>query len=209
MNLVQAQAIAGKLGKPSKMPGMSYGLPISACKVGTKLRKIAGSACSKCYAGRGHYRYKNVLNAQDYRLASLTHPEWVAAIVVQIIAADCLHFRWHDSGDINSFDHLKKIVEAAERLPDVKFWVPTRENAVVRKYLKEVGNFPKNLIVRVSSPMINDKPLLNYAHTSTIHDKGKEAGLGHTCPSKLQDNTCGQCRACWDPKIPNVSYERH
>lgn len=44
-----------KLGQTSKMPGFSFGLDAEKCNVGSKLRKIKGSTCEKCYAFRGRY----------------------------------------------------------------------------------------------------------------------------------------------------------
>ena len=50
---------------------------------------------------------------------------------------------------------LFRIVEIAERLPNVCFWLPTREKAVVLCYLREFGAFPSNLTVRLSAAMID------------------------------------------------------
>jgi len=30
-----------------------------------------------------------------------------------------------------------------------------------------------------------------------------------TCPAPTQAGRCGDCRACWDPKIKVVSYGKH
>ena len=29
------------------------------------------------------------------------------------------------------------------------------------------------------------------------------------CPAKMQDNSCMECRACWDKTIPNITYIQH
>ena len=103
----EAKQITGGLSKPSKMPGPSYNLPATACRTGAKLAKVPGSVCSGCYALKGFYRFSNVKAALARRLKSLNHPEWVEAMAVLIKGKP--HFRWHDSGDLQGPDHVKKI----------------------------------------------------------------------------------------------------
>lgn len=198
-----AKEIAGPLGKPSKMPGYSYGLPAKACKVGSTLHPIKGTVCYSCYALKGNYRFPSVQGVQQRRLESITHPRWVEAMVCMIQATDTRHFRWHDSGDIQSPTHLQRIVQVAQLLPQVKFWIPTREKVFVYSHLKKYGAFPKNLVVRVSGTMIDGPAPEGFANTSTVVT-GKP-----TCPAPQQDNNCGACRRCWNPKVKNVSYHKH
>ena len=208
--LVQARAVSGPLSEPQKMPCMSYGLPAKECKVGSKLRQIPNSTCSTCYALKGRYVFQNVQASQYNRLSTLHNPAWVDAIVFQIQKAPKgrgEYFRWHDSGDIRDIEHLEKIVEVALRLPKVKFWLPTREQGVVRAYQAQYGAFPKNLVVRMSAAMIDGKPPSGFKQTSGVHSARR--ALGRVCPAPQQDNKCGNCRACWDPKVKHVSYHKH
>jgi hypothetical protein len=76
-------------------------------------------------------------------------------------------FRWHDSGDVQDLDHLKKIFEVCELTPTVQHWMPTRE-AWVKPYLK---NCPKNLIVRLSMTMIDQPAAGTWGNTSTVVTK--------------------------------------
>ena len=46
MNLTQAKSIAGTLGNPSKMPGLSYGISAHDCNVGSKLAQVHQAECS-------------------------------------------------------------------------------------------------------------------------------------------------------------------
>ena len=116
--------------------------------------------------------------------------------------------RWFDSGDLQSVDMLRAIVMAAESTPTVAHWLPTREAAIVKSYKATYGEFPANLVVRVSSTMIGDKPIAGHANTSTVHRKG-ESPEGHSCPASQQGNACGSCRACWSHDVANVSYPLH
>ena len=194
----EAKEITGGLSKPSKMPGPSYNLPAAACITGAKLAKVPGTVCYGCYALKGRYNFKNVRLALARRLESLPHPRWVAAMVTLIYGEEV--FRWHDSGDLQSSWHLKRIFEVCEATPETSHWLPTRE----AKFLPlSTDSIPKNLIIRMSSHMIDQKPVKFWPWTSTVSTGD------FTCPASKQGNKCGSCRNCWDRNIANVSYPKH
>ena len=200
MKVKEAAAITGSMTRTSKMPGLSYSLPAWECKTGSKLRKIKNSVCSACYALKGNYtRYKAIKAAQYVRLASLNSELWTAAIVTQIKRQK--FFRWHDAGDIQSADHLQKIFEVCKLTPATKHWMPTRE----AQFLKDVNpeEVPKNLIVRMSSHMIDQGPVSFWPWTSTVGSKTR------TCPAPDQGGKCGSCRTCWNRETPNIEYGKH
>ena len=107
MKTSEALKIVGGLSKPSKMPGPAYNLPAYKCITGQKLAKVPGSVCFGCYALKGRYRFNNVKSAMERRLEALQHPGWVGAMI-QLIKPH-KEFRWHDSGDIQSLEHLQNI----------------------------------------------------------------------------------------------------
>ena len=80
----EAEKITGGLSAPGKMPEGSYNLPAAACITGSILRLIEGTPCYGCYAFTGRYNFPNVKDALTRRLESLTHPQWVEAMVVLI-----------------------------------------------------------------------------------------------------------------------------
>ena len=121
----EANKITGGLSKPSKMPGPAYNLPARACITGAKLQAVPGSVCSGCYALKGRYNFRNVRLALARRLESLPHPRWVEAMTVLIKGEPV--FRWHDSGDLQSTWHLKRIFEVCKATPETSHWLPTRE----------------------------------------------------------------------------------
>lgn len=212
LTLIQAKEVAHSLSEPSKMPGYGYSLPASACITGMKLKDIKGSICSKCYACKGHYVYSNVRKALQKRLEAIEHPDWVPAMVTLLQYKDSHYFRWHDSGDIQSVEHLGKIADIALQLPHMQFWLPTKEANILRDYLK-VRTIPENLIIRLSSAMINQKPpsvkrWKGQVQTSSVHDKDKSF-VGFECQAYMRGNMCGPCRVCWDKNIDNISYRRH
>lgn len=184
MTLGEAKAIAGVLGKPSKLPGYAYGLDARRCRVGAALRPIPGSVCSTCYAMNDFYgSWSPVAKGHSKRHDGLDHPRWADAMV-RLIEHHCVgehaYFRWHDSGDIQSPEHLERILEVVERTPSVRHWLPTRELAdvaeVVRRRTKVglamIGGglvvdvdeirrelvdwaIPANLTIRLSAAMID------------------------------------------------------
>ena len=197
----EARQITGGLSKPSKMPGPAHHLPAWNCITGQKLVNIPGSVCSGCYAMKNRYRFTNVREAMDRRLQALEHPRWVEAMTT-LISGEAW-FRWHDSGDIQSLKHLENIFEVCKRTPQTRHWMPTRE----AQFLKDIDpdKVPPNLIIRMSSHMINQGPVKQWPWTSTVSSQDSE----RTCPAPGQGNSCQDCRACWDRSVPNVCYGKH
>lgn len=206
-SVAEATKCTGGLSKPSKMPGMAYSIPAKHCITGSALRKRPGTVCSVCYAFRGNYPFPVVQNAMERRFGLLEHPLWVDGMVYLIKSFDNLHFRWHDSGDIQSVNHLLKICRVAVELPQVRFWLPTKEKAILTQCLEVYGPeiVPENLCVRLSATMVGAPPLKAPMgiNTSTVVKSGE------TCPARSQNNNCGICRDCWDRSVRNVSYKQH
>jgi hypothetical protein len=197
MKVKIAKQITGSLTRTSKMPGLSYSLPAWECKTGSKLRKVKGSVCSACYALKGNYtRYKAIKAAQYDRLEKIKNSLWVAAMVVQVKRQK--YFRWHDAGDVQDLEHLKKIYSVCKLTPEVKHWMPTRE-AWIKNHL---DSKPSNLVIRFSPPMIGQRND-SWPNSSMVVETGA------TCPAPSQGGKCGSCRQCWDSNIKVVSYGKH
>ena len=228
MSLTEAREIAGTLSMTTKMPGASYGLDAFECQVGAVLAEMAGSTCADCYARRNFYGLPHVRESQRRRQESLTHPRWADAMV-ELITHHCLDepwFRWHDSGDLVDVHHLERIVEVVERTHQVNHWLPTREYGIVGAFLKSGQTIPANLTVRLSAyfidgqPNVDPWPELAGFVTSTVHSV---AGAPVQVSDRRRDTvdckayqradqgggSCGSCRACWSPEVPNVSYPAH
>ena len=200
MKVKEAIKITGSMTRTKKMPGLSYSLPAWECQTGAKLRKIPGTPCHGCYALKGNYtRYPAIKKAQYRRLSSLVRGSWVTAMVAQVKRQKW--FRWHDAGDVQSVDHMKKIFEVCRLTPATNHWLPTQE----RKYLPLSGStVPNNLVIRLSGSKI-DGPLPSaWSHTSSVVTDGSA-----TCPAPSQGGKCRECRACWTKSIPHVSYGKH
>jgi hypothetical protein len=213
MLIKEAEELTGGLSTPSKMPGFAYNLPARDCKAGSKLRKVAGSVCEKCYAMKGRYSFPLVQNALSKRLKLTKTKGWVDAMVFLItsksLSKNTTYFRWHDSGDLQNTAHLGKICQICERTPHIQHWLPTREYQVVKKYA-ETHTMPENLTIRLSAHMVGQRPPKSTAFQgSSVSLKGQPLEGAYACPAAHQGNTCGTCRACWDSSIEHVSYPKH
>lgn len=213
MTTREAWDLVGGLGRPSKMPGYSYGLPVSACQRGAVLAKDPRTPCGHCYAKAGFYAQnaKTVDAAHARRLASLPHPRWVDAMVRLLGAMREPFFRWHDSGDLQGVWHLDRIAQVAEATPTVAHWLPTHEPGMVAEYLR-TSRLPANLCVRVSADRLWTAAAgIEGLPTSTVHrgHGNAHAIAGIECKAYTRGNECGKCRACWDGRVSNVSYPAH
>ena len=207
MKVKTAIQITHTLGKPSKMPGFSYGLPAQECKTGSKLVKKKGSTCYGCYALKGCYVFKVVQEAQYKRLKAIKHPDWVKAMALLINSKKADVFRWHDSGDVQDLEHLQKIYEVCRLTPSKRHWMPTRE-AWIKQHLHDK---PDNLVIRLSRSKIDGPVSKAWTHESSVITKDSKS-YGATsvmCPAPDQGGKCGSCRQCWNKEIKNVSYWKH
>jgi hypothetical protein len=212
--LKEAQS-AGKISTGNtKMPGSTFAISARACNVGGKLADLKGSVCHKCYA----LKLQNLRPSVNMgwtsnldkasRMISTDPARWVKFMAFQINKAfektgEPFH-RWFDSGDLQSVEMLEAICEVARATPQSKHWLPTRETKIVKAVRVSL---PDNLVVRVSSPMVDDKPMAGYIWTSTVHKTTQPDG--HVCPARHQGNACGSCRACWSDGVRNISYPLH
>jgi hypothetical protein len=204
----EAINIAGKLSRPAKMPCPSWGIDPKHCAIGKKLRNQKGTTCSICYACKGNYNFPAVRNSQDVRFEGITHPKWVEAMVVSLTKEKLTHFRWFDSGDLQGRPHLLQIILIATQMPDINFWLPTQEHKLIRDCKHKI---PSNLKIRLTNAIIDpDRELRNAPLVAEVHTKPTETNIdGWICPADTNGNKCGDCRACWDPKIKKVIYKKH
>lgn len=197
------------LSQPSKMPCQGWSIPATACKVGSKLAQVEGSICYDCYALKGFYRMGNVQSALAERLQQMDSPLWVDSMVAKIKATEKSgFFRWFDSGDLQSMAHLKKIVRIAIALPEIRFWLPTKEYTLISEYVELFGSFPQNLTVRLSAYMVDKAGPNSLAEHLGVTTSEVSTQSG-TCPAPTQGNKCGDCRNCWDKSVQTVVYKLH
>jgi len=218
-SLAEAKQAGAVSIRNSKMPGSSFATSAFACGVGSRLAEVEGSVCHACYARRlerfrGNVKAAWTRNLDLARAMIAADPErWAQLIAHQVRAYAMLtsepFHRWFDGGDLDSVAMLRAICRVAELTPDIAHWLPTRETWRVRVYLHTGGTIPPNLVLRVSSPMIDDGPLSGWSHTSTVHHRRTLGTDEVPCEARTRGNVCGPCRACWSPAVKSVSYPKH
>jgi hypothetical protein len=208
LSKTEALSICGSLSRPGKMPGYAYSLPAQQCRIGSFLQQLPRAICAHCYALHGRYVFPAVRRAMEKRLESISDPRWVEAVGTLIDRSGEKHFRWHDSGDLQGLEHLRKIITVSWNLPWVKFWLPTREYQTIEAYRRMRGIIPPNLCIRYSAHLIDGPAPLHYGlPVSTVSShRGKTAPGAYRCKAARHGNTCGRCRACWDSRVRIVDF---
>jgi hypothetical protein len=209
MNLANALEITGRLSSASKMPCYAWSISALSCKRGSKLHKIPGTVCSKCYARRGNFARPIIQKSLDIKLQKLNHPQWVEAMAVVLTAMETTgYFRWFASGDLQSLEHLLQICEVAKKTPHIRHWLPTHEIGVLKAFQRAGHQYPANLIVRLSADLI-DKPLSRKLLKSLNVFGGQVSKTKYNCPAPHQENACQTCRRCWQKKHVTITYKYH
>lgn len=188
------------------MPGLSWGIPATRCRIGSILAEQKGTVCEGCYARKGTYAFGNVQKKLEERYRGLLNELWTPAMVADLRinteAGD--YFRFFDSGDLQGPNHLANIIRIASAVRDVCFWLPTREASLLRDI--NPRTVPENLRVRLSGNMIDGPVPQFWPWTSAVVSDPEEA----TCPTSINGGSCADhdCRTCWD-ETPTVKYLRH
>lgn len=214
--------LVGGMSFPSKMPCASTSTPATSCITGSKLHKVEGSVCADCYARKAFYVMSNVQAAMQRREALIGSPSWIQNMAAAIFAYEdeatgCNgetskgFFRWHDSGDIQSVEHLEAIAEVCRLTPTIQHWLPTKEFRMVRTWARH-NAIPSNLCIRVSAAMVDGKPPVIFdlegtpLPTATVSTRGDD-----DCPAYAAEGTpnCGPCRRCWKRDNANTVYPFH
>lgn len=136
--------------------------------------------------------------------------DWVSNMVLVIGSLEHSgYFRFFDSGDIQSIEHFDNICQIARNLPNIKFWLPTKEFSIVNNYVKSKKTIPENLTVRLSAYMVDGPLPIALAKKLNVVSSGVSTNDDFTCPASKQNNMCLDCRMCWNRTIKTVIYKKH
>jgi hypothetical protein len=213
----------GGFSSTSKMPWLSWSISADLCITGGKLAKIKGTICALCYAQKGTYNWPNTISAMQRRIDAWNdNLNWVDDFIAslgelanRLDDPSLLYFRWFDSGDIQSISMLNDIVAIAIGLPNVKFWLPTKEHGFVREYILNGGIIPDNLTIRLSAYKVNQMIEHNSVISKMLPNSiAVESDYSYFdwvyyCPSQKQGNKCLDCRSCWDKDTKTIAYTIH
>ena len=199
------------LSSTSKMPAESFGYGAERCLVGSKLRDVKGSTCENCYAMKGAFTWPSYKNVEAKRFDLITNQPitFKEGMIKGLLKKKKPEFRWFDSGDVQSVDMANIILDICEATPNLMHWIPSRESKIWKDTLAN-RDLPSNVTLRISATMIDGKPSKQFNNTSTVHTSESNVPLGtHICPAPKQSGKCGDCRACWNREVKNVSYHKH
>ena len=184
MKLKEIEAKIGGLSNTSKMPAYSWGISAKDCKTGKKLALIDGTICNKCYANKGCYVFKVVQDAHKFRLQAVELNEWVD-YMIQLIT---IKYKKLDKSRLYHRWFDSGDIQSYSHL---------------MKIFEVCENTPhiKHLIATREYSIV-DKVDEKDVHKDKRH-KGRE------CPAYKQNNECGNCRACWNRNIKQISYKEH
>ena len=194
------------LSSTSKLGVKSISLNANLCKTGSKLAKKPGTVCNGCYALKGCYVFPVVKDAMARRLEFFNSKDFIPIMVWLLQSQRKKFFRWFDSGDIQNVFMGLNILEICKLTPDIKHWIPSKEYKMWRQVLK-IQKLPDNVVLRISSPNIDQEPLKGFNNTSTVHKNKKAFGL--ECIAYKQEGKCLDCKACYNSKVKNISYPLH
>jgi len=222
------------LSDPDKMPEFAFNIPAQECKAGAHMVDLEGFICHDCYAlpdvdenGKrlsnrgGRYKFNVVQEALYRRFEFAMNNSYFIDVMSYLIGKKVKEkFRWFDSGDLQSEKMLDDICRICRNTPHILHWLPTKEWKMAEKYIMSGNKIPRNLDLRLSALKVDGDPPYALAkrlglNTSTVMSPEvwekfvatKEKGI--RCPSSLNDNKCGTCKACWTDEVVNVGYKGH
>jgi hypothetical protein len=152
------------LADTSTMASRSTSYPTEFCATGRHLKNINESTCAGCYAEGVTYNYDNTARRQIQSFNDMVQDpiEYHSRLADQIPneGKDGLPvFRYLDSGDAHSPEHLALMLDTATLNPNIIHWIPTREFGMVNKVLASRGYapdaIPPNVRLRMSMPFRN------------------------------------------------------
>ena len=176
-----------KLKKTSKTEGKrvyNFGIPAFNSKDGFKTCPNAGACAVGCYAQAGAYRFRNVAQAFEKRLAITLTDSFVPLVKAELIKKRVDVLRIHDSGDFYDYAYTMKWFKVMLDLPDIQFYAYSKNVSFFKGLL-----LPDNFTVIYSYGGLEDK-LINMhtdRHSRVFETLAEliEAGYANTSDNDL------------------------
>lgn len=186
---------------------LSIPLPICSCNP-------KAPCFEKCYAQHGVMQMANVQGAywRNWRLYQENPEGFFEQLYYKIKFAGLPKVRFHDSGDIPNSDYFRRMIELAEKLPNVQFMAFTKQYKIVNEGLNE-KTLPSNLVIFFSAwdklwevPNPHNLPIAYVKFNDERLTPEIPANTFH-CPGKK--STCSACGACFSKKTKAVYFDEH
>ena len=201
MNKVKISRTNDKLG---------HEIPAINMPVGKTCRPDA-PCFAKCYANKGHFKYKNVREAHIKNL--LAYEEDAKYFFDCVITETKLSrfVRWHVSGDIVDAQYLLGMVKVAKANKQTEYLAFTKKFNLVNDYLDSGKKFPRNLHI-VFSGWGAEFKILNPYNLPTTHVLFKDKSNIDSIPEGAIPcgGKCYECLACWQlKKGQSIYFKEH
>lgn len=125
------------------------------------------------------------------------------------------YFRFHTSGELESFEQFCNYCNICDNNPDVVFYIYTKAFEILEKYLEKYEKFPSNLVVNLSewNGNLKEVPFSIVGKCSVfMYDDGSQdlSKITH-CPAVDKDGhetgiTCAMCRRCMKKRNITAVY---
>ena len=112
--------------KKSEKRTFNFGIPAYKSASGMFTCPNAGACAKGCYALAGAYRFSNVAQAFERRLAVTQSNEFIDLMLKEIDANRAERIRIHDSGDFYSEEYLQRWLTIMRARPNVEFYAYTK-----------------------------------------------------------------------------------
>jgi len=127
--------------KKSVKRTFNFGIPAYQSSTGLKTCPNAGACAKGCYALAGAYRFSNVAQAFERRLAATQDDAFVDQMLADIDKQRAERIRIHDSGDFYNEEYLDRWLRIMRARPKVEFYAYTKMVSLFKKRSKDL---PKN-----------------------------------------------------------------
>ena len=165
-----------------------------------------------CYARRGNFRYKNVMNSMENNLLAYKENPHLFFTMIAEVWQNFLRARWFAAGDIVDKEFLKGMCWVARKCPNTKILCFTKKYELVNQFLDEGHKIPKNFKIvfsRWKDFPCNNK--YNLPETWVYFPKG-EKDINALIPEDAIpcSGKCSKCAACWNlKKGQSVVFKKH
>ena len=186
--------------KKSAKRTFNFGIPAYQSSTGLKTCPNAGACAKGCYALAGAYRFSNVAQAFERRLAATQSDAFIDAMLKDIDKQKAERIRIHDSGDFYSEDYLDRWLIIMKSRPHVEFYAYTK---MISLFNRRKADLPKNFTLIYSFGGTEDRliDVEKDRHSLVFETVSQLKACGYADASNQDDIALGK-----NPKIGLVYH---
>lgn len=186
--------------KKSAKRTFNFGIPAYQSATGLKTCPNAGACAKGCYALAGAYRFSNVAQAFERRLAATQSDLFIDAMLSDIDKQKAERIRIHDSGDFYNEEYLDRWLKIMRARPNVEFYAYTK---MISLFNRRKADLPKNFTLIYSFGGTEDKliDVEKDRHSLVFETVAQLKACGYADASNQDDVALGK-----NPKIGLVYH---